>query len=597
MEEEINHRHGIFDSHTHKYDMIISSPFGHNPLMFGATLRLQTSPEQRAYWVPLMDSAQIIGTYAQTELGHGTFVRGLETTSTFNPKTDEFIIHSPTLTSAKYWPSALGFTATHGIIMAKLILSGKNHGVHPFIVPLRSPSTGKNLPGIETGDIGLKMGFNSTDMGYAVFTHVRIPRTNMLMGNAQVHRDGTYTKGAHDKLSYSTLMYTRDRIVHSMAFQLAQAVVIASRYSIVREQGVGVATDTTQELPIIAYKSQHYRILTLMSQSYALVFAAKACTTIYQDVVARQAQGDHSTLPHGHAVTAALKAYATQMAFDGAEDARKCTGGYGYSVLSGFPAIVGTLAPMPTLEGENYVMYQQTARYLMKAARAANSGLGSELHEGVAYLAAPLQASCSLVGAEFLDAEEQVEMFRHRASRLVFHAFSLLEHAQRKEKLKYPLAWNKHMLPLVHAARAHIELFVLQAFIAQTALCPDPASKIVLNGLRSLFALTAMENPASLGALGFFEDGYISFAQLQDVRVQVDGLLEKLMPEVVGLGDAWGFSDACLGSALGMRDGDVYGRLMAWTRQLPMNVGAREEGGVQRSGWEGVVRPWLRSRL
>lgn len=28
--------------------------------------------------------AQIIGTYAQTELGHGTFVRGLETTATYD---------------------------------------------------------------------------------------------------------------------------------------------------------------------------------------------------------------------------------------------------------------------------------------------------------------------------------------------------------------------------------------------------------------------------------------------------------------------------------------------------------------------------------
>lgn len=30
---------------------------------------------------------QIIGTYAQTELGHGTFVRGLETTATYDAQT------------------------------------------------------------------------------------------------------------------------------------------------------------------------------------------------------------------------------------------------------------------------------------------------------------------------------------------------------------------------------------------------------------------------------------------------------------------------------------------------------------------------------
>lgn len=41
---------------------------------------------------------------SQTELGHGTFVRGLETTATYDPKTKEFVLHSPTLTSYKWWP-------------------------------------------------------------------------------------------------------------------------------------------------------------------------------------------------------------------------------------------------------------------------------------------------------------------------------------------------------------------------------------------------------------------------------------------------------------------------------------------------------------
>jgi hypothetical protein len=42
----------------------------------------------------------------QTELGHGTFVRGLETTAHYDPKTKEFILNSPTLTSYKWWPGA-----------------------------------------------------------------------------------------------------------------------------------------------------------------------------------------------------------------------------------------------------------------------------------------------------------------------------------------------------------------------------------------------------------------------------------------------------------------------------------------------------------
>jgi acyl-CoA oxidase len=87
--------------------------------------------------MPLIKKYKIIGTYAQTEMGHGkfewenskfggnlvprasaqfligtylfqpgTFVRGLETTATYSPETETFVMHCPTLTATKWWPGA-----------------------------------------------------------------------------------------------------------------------------------------------------------------------------------------------------------------------------------------------------------------------------------------------------------------------------------------------------------------------------------------------------------------------------------------------------------------------------------------------------------
>jgi alkylation response protein AidB-like acyl-CoA dehydrogenase len=55
--------------------------------MFMPTILSQASPEQQAKWLRLCLNLQVIGTYAQTELGHGTFVRGLETTATYDAQT------------------------------------------------------------------------------------------------------------------------------------------------------------------------------------------------------------------------------------------------------------------------------------------------------------------------------------------------------------------------------------------------------------------------------------------------------------------------------------------------------------------------------
>lgn len=77
--------------------------------MFVPAIKGQGTEEQQQKWLPLAYKMQIIGCYAQTELGHGSNVQGLETTATFDPQTDEFVLHSPTLTSSKVLRSDILF--------------------------------------------------------------------------------------------------------------------------------------------------------------------------------------------------------------------------------------------------------------------------------------------------------------------------------------------------------------------------------------------------------------------------------------------------------------------------------------------------------
>jgi acyl-CoA oxidase len=70
------------------------------------SIELWANEEQRKYWLPKLDDYSILVTYAQTELGHGTYVRGLETTATYNKESQTFTLNSPTITSFKYWPGA-----------------------------------------------------------------------------------------------------------------------------------------------------------------------------------------------------------------------------------------------------------------------------------------------------------------------------------------------------------------------------------------------------------------------------------------------------------------------------------------------------------
>ena len=77
---------------------------------------------------------------------------------------------------SQWWPGGMGKTATHAVVLARLIINQKDYGIHSFIVQLRSLVNHEPLPGISLGDIGPKLGFQSVDNSFLSFTDVHIPR-------------------------------------------------------------------------------------------------------------------------------------------------------------------------------------------------------------------------------------------------------------------------------------------------------------------------------------------------------------------------------------------------------------------------------------
>ena len=90
--------------------------------------------------------------------------------------------------------------------------------------------------GIDSGDIGLKGGFESVDNGYVRFNQVRIPRTNLLMKYSTVTPDGKFSRQGNQMVIYASMLLLRGALAFYISSLLSISTTIAIRYSCVRRQ-------------------------------------------------------------------------------------------------------------------------------------------------------------------------------------------------------------------------------------------------------------------------------------------------------------------------------------------------------------------------
>lgn len=566
-------------SHFYKKALPSGSNIDIHEAMFLPTIRLQASAEQQTLWLPAIQSRAILGTYCQTEIGHGSDVAGLETQATYDKHTEEFEIHTPTVRAAKWWPKGVGRTVTHAVVYARLRLPQPNgtiedKGVKGFLVQLRDIETGQNVTGIQSGDIGPTIGVVASEQGWVVFDHVRVPRTAMLCRYNEVLADGTYvTHGGRgtEKRNYSTMMKIRSEFVFASSRLLGKACTIAIRYCAVRRQ-FPKAKSSGEDLQVLDYQGVQVRTLPWIAAAYALHFTGSKMMRIYHESENRLAsEGDTSLLAEAHALSSGLKAACTKLAADGIEELRRACGGHGYLCFSGLVELYGDMMMLFSGEGENYMIIQQLTRWLLKGDFSGGSGWAS-------FLAAEGDdlRRCSVADvAAWLDPQVQVEALQHRARRHVKDLTKQVTHLVGKGKSGIEAArgvqWDG-----IQAAFAVGDALMASAFaegVARAEACLQP----VLRSLCSLYCLHVLERNAA----DLFMDGYVTAAQVVALREQARTLLDAVRPDAVPLVDAFGFSDNELNSAIGAYDGDVYRRLLEWAGKEPMNEGPTINGWLQ----------------
>ncbi|XP_047308469.1 peroxisomal acyl-coenzyme A oxidase 1-like [Impatiens glandulifera] len=556
--------------------------------MFIPAIKGQGTDEQQKKWLPLAYKMQIIGCYAQTELGHGSNIQGLETTASFDSKTDEFVVHSPTLTSSKWWPGGLGKVATHAVVYARLITDGQDYGVNGFIVQIRSLEDHTPLPGITVGDIGMKFGnggYNSMDNGVLVFDHVRIPRDQMLMRVSQVTREGKYVQSdVPRQLVYGTMVFIRQTIVFDASSALSRAVCIATRYSAVRRQ-FG-SQNGGPETQVIDYKTQQSRLFPLLASAYAFRFVSEWLKWLYTDVTQRLQAGDYTTLPEAHACTAGLKSLTTTASADGIEECRKLCGGHGYLCSSGLPELFAIYVPACTYEGDNIVLLLQVARFLMKTVSQLPSGK-KPVGTTIAYIGCiekQLQFKSDVQKAEdWLKPSAVLGVFEARSAKMsVACAKNLIKFSNQEE------GFAELSVDLVEAAIAHCQVITVSKFIEklESEIVGDGV-KQQLEALCYIYALSLVHNHKG----DFLATGCLTPNQADLANEQLRSLYSQVRPNAVALVDAFNYTDHFLGSILGRYDGNVYPKLYEEAWKDPLN------DTVVPDGYHEYIRPLLKQRL
>lgn len=530
------------------HDLSLVIKFGVQFGLWGMSIQSLGTEKHYSKYLKDIGSLRLPGCFAMTETNHGSNVKGLETTATYNHNDQTFTIHTPHEKAQKEY---IGNAAVHGqmaTVFAKLIIDEIDYGVNAFIVPIRDTNS-KILKGITIGDCGLKMGLNGVDNGTIRFENVVIPKENMLDRFASVNEEGKFESPIpSDNRRFFTMLGTlvggRIGIPRSALAAAKSGLTIAIQYSDKRRQ---FGPEGGSEVPILNYRMHQRRLIPLLAKTYAIHFALQYVTNRYID-------RNESEMPEIEALAAGMKAYTTWSTTDVLQECREACGGKGYLSENRIDALKNDTEIYTTFEGDNTVLMQLVAKNRLSEFRKAFGemdamGIINYVFENAKTAISEKNPIVTRKTEEshLIDNEFHLSAFQYREKTILASA------AKRLKKLidgglePYD-AFNVVQHQMIDVAEAYLERIVLEQFQKAIEAIEDKKSKEIMTQLCQLYALSQMEKNKGW----YLEDGYMEAAKTKAIRKMVNQLCWEIRPDAVSLVKAFDIPDSCLAAPIAL---------------------------------------------